>query len=207
MVRFHGVPLLERLAARLLPMHDAPAPPLFVAAAGDPHVPALVRMLAPHATILTQPVPDGVARAILLCRDLLHDPALVVLADTILDGTIERPLPPAPAVIVWRDAPAHATSANFGVAVDGGIVRDVIEKPADAAGLACGTGLYLLTRDVVARFAGTPPDPDSGEYAITTALRCTLRSGVAYGVGVFRGTYVNVNSADDLVRAERESAS
>lgn len=204
MVRFRGVPLLERLAAELLPLHDAPVPPVFVAAAGDPHVPALVRGLAPHATVLTQPEPDGVARAILLCRDLLHDPALVVLADTILDGTLERPLPPAPAVVVWRDAPAEATRANFGVALDGGVVRDVVEKPADPAGLACGTGLYLLTRDVVARFAGTPPEPDSGEYAITTALRRSLRDGTAWSVGVFRGTYVNVNGADDLARAERE---
>lgn len=206
MVRFHGVPLLERLAARLLPLHDAPAPPLFVAAAGDPHVPALVRTLAPQATLLTQPLPDGVARAILLCHDLLHDPALVVLADTILEGTLELPLPAAPAVVVWPEAPAPATRANFGVALDGDVVRDVIEKPADAAGLACGTGLYLLTREVVARFAETPPDPDSGEHAITTALRCSLRGGVVWGVGTFRGTYVNVNGADDLARAEREIA-
>ena len=58
--------------------------------------------------------------------------------------------------------------------------------------------------DVVARFAGTPPEPDSGEYAITTALRRSLRDGTVWSVGLFRGTYVNVNGADDLARAERE---
>lgn len=194
MVEVGGEPILQRLTRSL-----AGRPPIFVAAAGDPHVPAFVAERFPGAPLVTQPAPDGVASAIHLALPLLDGPALVALGDVLLEGDL-GPLPPAPALVVWRAAPERATRANFGVALDdGGRVTAVVEKPAETRDLLCGLGLYLLTPEVIARFPATPRDV-RGELAVTAAIAHTLDAG--YRAVEFTGRYFNVNTAEDLAEAE-----
>jgi dTDP-glucose pyrophosphorylase len=195
MVEVAGEPIVARLARALAGY----GPPVFVAARGDAHVPAFVAARHPGAPLVVQPEPDGVASAILLTLPHLRGPALVALGDLVLEGEL-GPLPPAPALAVWRGAPERAIRANFGVRLgDEGIVTAVVEKPRETAGLLCGLGVYLLTPEVIAAFARAPRDA-RGELAITTAIAATLDAG--YRTIEFTGTYVNVNTAEDLAEAE-----
>ncbi len=196
MVALAGRPLLAHLLERLLPLHDGAAAPVVVVAGDDPHVPGFIAATLPAARIVRQPAPDGVASALLLTLPLLAGPALVALGDLVLLGTLDPP-PPAPALVVWPEAPPAATSANFGVRDDGAL----LEKPADPRGLLCGLGLYLLTPAVIAGFANAPRNPRTGELEITAALE-HVRPTTRFSRWPFHGRYINVNDAADLAAAE-----
>ena len=208
MVQVGGEPLLARLVRWLAPLHDDRAP-VFIASAGDPFVPAYAAAHVPGARVVLQERPDGVANAALLAVSLLREgPVLVVLGDLFLEGTLKRPAPEAPALVVWPEGSAASTRANFGVAVDGdGTVRDLIEKPGhgpgNTDGLVCGVGAYLLTRALIDSFARAPVNAARGEREITEALRFTLREGARYATWPLQGRYVNVNTAADLAEASR----
>jgi glucose-1-phosphate thymidylyltransferase len=202
MVDVGGLPLAARLWRQLAPHHTSAAPPVIVAAAGDPHVPAFAAAHAPEARVVVQAAPDGVANAVRLALPHLGGPALVVLGDVVLAGDLAAPAPPPPALVIWRDAPAAATSRNFGVRLDtAGAPAALVEKPADPRGLVCGLGVYWLTPEVIAGFADAPVDAGSGEREITAALAHAL-GRFRFGTWDFAGTYVNVNDAADLVEAE-----
>jgi len=196
MVALAGRPLLAHLLERLLPLHGSAAAPVVVAAADDPQVPAFIAEALPAARIVRQPAPDGVASALLLTLPLLAGPVLVALGDLVLLGSLDAP-PPAPALVVWPEAPPAAISANFGVRDDGAL----LEKPADPRGLLCGLGLYLLTPAVIAGFATAPRNPRTGELEITAALE-HVRPTTQFARWPFHGRYINVNDAADLAAAE-----
>src|SRR5215468_6107460 len=201
MIELGGEPLLGRLWRQLAARHTSGAPPILVAAAGDDLVPRFAAARAPSARVVVQAEPDGVANAVLLALPHLEGPALVVLADIVLDAEL-GPTPPPPALVTWPAAPPAVTRKNFGIRLgpDGAPV-ELVEKPAVADGLVCGVGLYWLTHEVIARFAAAPRNPRTGEREITAALAFTMREA-AYRLWELRGRYFNVNTADDLAEAE-----
>jgi len=201
MIELGGEPLLGRLWRQLSPRHTSAAPPILVAAAGDDLVPRFAAARAPSARVVVQPEPDGVANAVLLALPHLAGPALVVLADIVLDGELGR-APPPPALVAWPAAPPAVTRKNFGIRVapDGAPV-ELVEKPAAVDGLVCGIGVYWLTREVVDRFADAPLNPRTGEREITAALAFTMRE-TPYRIWEHRGRYFNVNTPADLAEAE-----
>jgi dTDP-glucose pyrophosphorylase len=204
MVQAGGEPLLARLLRWLAPLHDDPTP-VFIASAGDPHVPAFAAANVPGARVVLQERPDGVANAVLLAAPLLRaGPVLVVLGDLFLEGRLPLPAPQAPALVVWPEGPPASTRANFGVATGAdGAVSDLVEKPADTEGLVCGVGAYLLTRTLIESFARAPVNAARGEREITEALRHTLREGARYATWPLHGRYVNVNTPADLAEVSR----
>jgi len=198
MIELAGEPLVGRLWRQLRGLCDGT--PVIVAAAGDPTVPAFAAANIPAATVVSQAAPDGVANAVHLALPHLAGPALVVLGDIVIDGTLAPP-PPAPALVVWRDAPAVVTSRNFGVRLDGGVPAALVEKPADPTGVLCGLGLYWLTPAVIARLGVAPVNPATGEREITAALAFAMQD-TRFGVWDFAGRYFNLNTAADLAEAE-----
>ena len=203
MVELAGEPLVARLWRQLRPHHTSIAPPIFVVAAGDTMVSGFVAARIPSATVVVQAAPDGVANAVRLALPHLTGPALVALGDVVIDGELAAPAPPAPALVIWREAPAAVTRRNFGVRLDrDGAPEAVIEKPTDADGLCCGLGLYSLTPEVIGRFGAAPVTPSTGEREITAALAFAMRT-TRFGVWGFTGRYFNLNTAADLAEAER----
>jgi dTDP-glucose pyrophosphorylase len=201
MVELGGEPLLGRLWRQLSPRHTSTAAPILVAAAGDARVPAFARAHAPSARVVTQPEPDGVANAVLLALPHLAGPALVVLADIVLDAELGPP-PPPPALVTWPAAPAEATRKNFGIRCGrDGAPLELVEKPSTAEGLLCGIGMYWLTPAVIERFGAAPLHPRTGEREITAALAFTMRE-TPYRLWELKGRYFNVNTAADLAEAE-----
>jgi dTDP-glucose pyrophosphorylase len=111
------------------------------------------------------------------------------------------PWPAAPAVGVWPEGPDATTVANFGVRLDGGQVRELVEKPAAGSGLTCGIGAYLLGPEHLREFRHAPKNPRTGEREITEALRELVRRGYALLPLLFAGTYLNVNEPADVAAA------
>ncbi|MCW5808928.1 MAG: NTP transferase domain-containing protein [Deltaproteobacteria bacterium] len=202
MMTLGGERLAGRLWRQLRRLHTSAAPPVVVCAAGSAVVHAFASAAMPSAIVVEQAAPDGVANAIRLALPHLRGDALVVLGDVVLDGALAAPPPAAPALVIWRAAPAEVTAQNFGVRLDGeGAPIGVVEKPADPTGLVCGLGLYWLTREVIAGFGAAPVNPATGEREITAALASALGS-TRFGAWEFAGRYVNVNTAADLAAAE-----
>jgi dTDP-glucose pyrophosphorylase len=204
MVELLGEPIVARLWRQLRPLHTSSAPPIFVVAAGDTLVSAFVVAHAPSAIVVEQPAPDGVANAVRLALPHLRGPALVALGDIAIDGEL-APAPPAPALVIWREAPPTVTMRNFGVALRDGLPEALIEKPGAPADLVCGLGLYWLTPEVIDRLGAAPVNPSTGEREITAALAFAMRT-TRFGVWEFRGRYYNLNTAADLDEAERDLA-
>jgi dTDP-glucose pyrophosphorylase len=124
--------------------------------------------------------------------------ALVVLGDLFLDGRLHEPFPTPPAVGIWPEAHPTTVRQNFGVRLDGdGRVVGLIEKPSDPDGLVCGIGVYLLAREQIESFAGSPIHPSTGEREITAAMEHLRSRGAAIGTIPFAGSYINVNSVSD----------
>jgi len=202
MIVIAGEPLVGRLWRQLRGHHTSSAPPVVVCAAGEPMVPAYVAAQLPSAVVVTQAAPDGVANAFRLALPHLRGPALVVLGDIVIDGTLATPPPAASAFVIWRAAPPVVTSRNFGIRIDSaGAPEILVEKPADPSGMHCGLGLYWLTPEVIDRFADAPINPATGEREITAALSFAMTT-TRFGVWDFVGRYFNLNTAADLADAE-----
>jgi dTDP-glucose pyrophosphorylase len=200
-----GEPIARRLVRQFEPLHTAGPGPIVIVAQGDDLTPRVVReALGSRAIIVEQARPDGVANAILLAAPHLVSNALVFLGDIVLHGAFSTPMPQTSAVCIWREASADAIRENFGVVLQDGAVVEMVEKPADTAGLACGIGVYALTRDAIAMFASSPVNPVKREREITEALRHLVRHGVPLGAFAFSGLYININRLTDKTLADEQ---
>jgi dTDP-glucose pyrophosphorylase len=200
-----GATLLARLVSRFAPLHSSRRPPVVIVSSDDAETPQAVAPLLPGAHIVYQPWPDGVANALLLSQPFLDEEVIVTLGDVFLDGPLT--LAPAPALFLWREAPPADTRNNFGVALTAdGLVSGVIEKPDDDRRLACGMGVYLLTRSAIAAFRDAPIDVRTGERGITDGIQAAIEAGVRFRAIPFSGYYSNVNSPRDIAAIERTVA-
>src|SRR5947209_6097723 len=112
MVELAGEPVAARLWRQLRPLHTSAAPPIVVVAAGDTTASRFATAREPSAICVEQAAPDGVANAVRLALPHLVGPALVALGDIVIDGEFGAS-PPAPALVIWRDAPPAMTKKNF----------------------------------------------------------------------------------------------
>jgi glucose-1-phosphate thymidylyltransferase len=198
-----GEPIVRRLIRQFGHFHTSGPGPIVIVAQGDAQTPGVVRdALGSRAIIVEQEKPDGVANAIRLAQPHVVERALVFLGDVVLQGAFSMPLPTQSAVCLWRDASPETISENFGVVLRDGAVTEMVEKPADPAGLLCGIGVYALTREAIALFATSPVNPAKGEREITEALRHLVRHGVPLGAFEFSGRYININRVTDRARAD-----
>ena len=195
--------LLEGLVTRLRQFHTSQLPPIVVVDEQDPETPKAACGLLPHAHVIRQVRPDGVASALLLAQPFLDDVVLVTLGDLFIDGTFAA-ITPRPALTFWSEAVTADTQNNFGIAASAnGAVANVSEKPRDGRGLYCGMGLYVLTRSIVSGFQDAPIDSQTGERGITAALQAAIQSGIRFQAVPFSGFYRNVNTPADLFAIER----
>lgn len=197
-----GATLVSRIIEIFVRHHDSLRPPVVIVDAADGITSAAIKKQLPLARIIRQPRPDGVANALLLAESMLDDTFIVVLGDLFLDGIVAD-LPRTPALIVWNHALETETRKNFGIAVENGVARYVLEKPAATGRLFCGIGAYVLNRDVLACFRRAAIDAVSGERGITAGLQTAIESGIRFECLGFSGYYNNVNTPDDARAVER----
>ena len=206
LVQVGGITLLEGLVSTFRPFHTSTSPPVVVVDRGDELTPRALTSLLPNATIVRQPVPDGVASALLLARPFIDDVAIFTLGDLFLDGHFGD-IPQRSSLMFWRGASPDAVTRNFGVVVGpDGAADAVVEKPADSDGLACGIGVYVLTPATISTFHAVPRDPVTGERGITDGIQAAIAAGVRFQLTPFVGFYTNINTRSDLAAVENHLA-
>ena len=132
-------------------------------------------------------------------------PCCMVLADECYVGTDHRRLLDAEygAALatcgVMTSEYAKQIRKNYTVAVEGGRIVDLAEKPARVSGPTMGVGTYLLRPELLRRLQERfEPDLEQGPRDWTGWLAELARSGAELRACRLTGRYVNVNSRDDL---------
>ncbi|HVU05864.1 MAG TPA: sugar phosphate nucleotidyltransferase [Polyangiaceae bacterium] len=88
---------------------------------------------------------------------------------------------------------------NYTVTLSGNRITDIIEKPAVVSGNEMGTGTYFLSPALVLRLARAfEGDPERGPRDFMGFLAELCRKGENIVAFRLKGSYVNVNSRDDL---------
>jgi glucose-1-phosphate thymidylyltransferase len=109
------------------------------------------------------------------------------------------------AIGVQRGALAAETRRNYAVQADGERVVRVEEKPREVSNALCGTGCYFFQPSVCDAIRATSASERSGEHEITDVLQ-TLADGEGLRALWFDGTYININTPDDLIAVEAACA-
>lgn len=141
------------------------------------------------------------------CRGA-EDPCCVVLADecyvdTNHEAFLDPNLESALGALGLIETPyAKHIRKNYSVTIQDGRIADLHEKPRVVTSKRMGTGTYLLSPALIERleeaFAGGPTE---GPRDWTTWLGSVCRSGGDIHPVLLEGSYVNVNSRDDLNQA------
>jgi len=138
----------------------------------------------------------------------IDGPCCMILADECYIGSnhaelLTPELRAAEAVCAMvESASAKDIRKNYVATIRDGRIVDLEEKPRMVRGTRMGTGTYLLGADVLSRLRRAfESNPDAGPRDWTSWLGTLCREGVAVLPFQLRGRYVNVNSRDDLNRA------
>lgn len=135
----------------------------------------------------------------------IHTYCCVILADECYVGSNHRALLAEPyqsalatCAFIESDNPKHIRK-NYSATFEGGRIVSLEEKPRTVVGPLMGTGTYLLHPDALARLAEAyGGDPGQGPRDWTSWLGGLCRAGGTLRPFFLRGSYVNVNSRDDL---------
>ncbi len=87
---------------------------------------------------------------------------------------------------------------NYSVTLDGPRITSLHEKPSVISGNLMGTGTYLLSPALIERLESAFADKTRGPRDWTTWLGTLCRDGADVRAFFLEGSYVNVNSRDDL---------
>ncbi|MCA9512922.1 MAG: glycosyltransferase, partial [Myxococcales bacterium] len=147
--------------------------------------------------------PDiGLARGIALAEPHLPRPFATILADELYLGTNHAELRApdgdwfAVCAVKHVDDP-RLIERNYSVAIAGGRIVDVEEKPQAPTSGLLGCGSYLFTPELFERIRTTPPSPRSGRVELTDVIGAVAREGPRVFPFVLEGHYINVNRVED----------
>ena len=154
-------------------------------------------------------VERGLSWSLLLARPHVDDRWCVLLADECYvdsnhDQLRELSWDDSVAVVGFNESDdPEAVRSNYGVVVERGIVRSLVEKPQDPHGKHLGVGTFLFQHEVFAHLAQAlepgAPKPDD-PVSVIGRLVAAGRQVRAFPV---RGEYVNINTRDAINRANQ----
>jgi dTDP-glucose pyrophosphorylase len=144
----------------------------------------------------------GLAHGILLAKDLLTEPFVVILGDELYLGSNHAELQdmaprPFDAICgVMHTSDLGQIRRNYAVWLEDGRITRLVEKPTTLENDVLGCGTFVLTPAIFDVIARTPASPRSGRVELIDAV-----GGLAGGGTVLpfwlTGHYVNVNTIDD----------
>ena len=155
------------------------------------------------------PNPDvGLARGVLMARELFDGPFVTLLGDEIYLGSNHDRLPGA-----WKascDAlcgvlatdDLHKIKRNYSVAVEDGRIARLVEKPVEIRNNLLGCGTYVFTPRIFDAIEATPVSSLSGRVELTDAIQTMVSQGARVEPFYLEGAYFNINTADDLHEAQ-----
>lgn len=145
----------------------------------------------------------GLARGMLLAKDLIKDDFTVILGDEVYIDSDHEKLRDikmggyAASCCLMKTDDFNVISKNYTVKMDGERIRALVEKPQEIESDILGCGTYIFTQDIFDAIEQTKPSKRSGKVELTDAIGylATGKRGVR---GIFlNGIYQNVNSVED----------
>ena len=158
--------------------------------------------------VVIQQRPRGLADAVYLLRNRIHEPFYLVLGDDVtitsgLDRFHTALLRPGVVAVqgVVREAHISRIREACGVDLDTrGRIKRIVEKPSSGNYRYRGIGIYGLSPQIFSRIRQTTRHP-SGELRLTDTLSLLAREGALAGF-IVRGRNVNINTPLDRDQAE-----
>jgi len=148
----------------------------------------------------------GIGHALLTAEEQINGRKFIVmLADEFyLDSQHEDllKLVDYDAVLMFRhESDKSKISRNYtGIINHENRVLSLVEKPVNPDSHLMGVGTYLLSEKIFYYIRSTPPSALRGEVEITDVLSNMAKNENVFAF-IFQGTYVNVNSVDELNHA------
>lgn len=171
---------------------------VFVVKNGREPLQEFIASLPIRAEFVEPPALRGIADGLSYARPLINGPFVVVLGDCFCRGNFQIPDDLEYGILVQTAASPDSIRRNYAVDVAGGIVTAVEEKPVSVHNDHCGMGFYFFQPDLFEYIAATTPSPRTSELEITDVLQTIIDSGRKLHALFFDGTYINVNTPDDL---------
>ena len=148
----------------------------------------------------------GLAHAVWQARPHIDGPFVVLNADNVFGTSISPVMEPvrageADGAILVRELVDDATHTGV-VAVEDGIVADIVEKPGGASAHTwVTTGCYVLPEVALRACALVQPD-GTDERELSEAVSLAAQAGYEIEAVSLEGWCVNVNTPEDLREAE-----
>jgi len=165
-----------------------------------------------NCRFLVQEMPKGIADALMLCRQVVSDKMLVLLADTYFEHTNIKSMVNdvtkkfsngADAIINVRpvEDPRQITRECTIEFHRDGLLKQIIEKPETPLNNLKPCGMYFFNSSVFKAIQATPPSLRSGELEITDAIQrlSDLGGQITHGENVRFD--ININTPDQYLAA------
>ncbi|GAB6097578.1 hypothetical protein JCM14469_38320 [Desulfatiferula olefinivorans] len=157
---------------------------------------------------IDNPEPEtGLARGLLPVEPLVDGPFCLMLSDEVYQNADHHRLVDlfgrdfSAICCVKQNATPREIRKNYMVEMTGDRVSRLIEKPVGAIPGVMGCGTFVFTAEIFRAIRMTAPSPRSGIVELVDAVDFLIRSGKTVLPFFLDGDYVNVNTADDLNRA------
>lgn len=168
---------------------------------------------AKRISFVTQPEPLGSGDALRFASPLIRGDFLLSACDSLVDASHVRDLllawrltPPPQAVLSLLAAEGEQTSHSGVVALDGDIVKYIIEKPSPQAAPSniISLPLYIFHKDFLAYLPNLPLSP-RGEYEVQPAIQ-QLIDEKGEVRGVMAEWRLNLTTSGDLAALQKHFA-
>ncbi len=178
---------------------------IFVVGFEKEQVIEFAQKLPVNSTFVEQKELNGIAEAITLTEDHITDRFLVVLGDCVIDGKFEVPSDLEQGIGVVRTKDEQKIKQNYSVELEDGSISKVVEKPTNLVNDLCGMGVYLFQKKLFDYIPMTPPSEVSNNVEITDVIQTMVDHDEDIKPLFFEGTYINVNTPEDLKMARKKS--
>jgi len=159
---------------------------------------------------ILQPDPLGIAHAIGLTKEYIHEPFVVSLGD---DLTISKSLENIVDLFwtkraigvegVVHEANVEKLKQACCMLLDNdGKIQNAEEKPCTPSSNVRGCGIYIFDPKVYEYIEKTPSSLPRNEKEITNTLKLMAKDNSAYGAFI-NGVNINVNTSADLIEATK----
>lgn len=162
----------------------------------------LWEFLPSNGAVVFQDEPQGLADAILRAEPYIKDECVIALGDCFQLGQFALDPCRDLAVGVWETNNDYEILKNYIVGVEDKTITAFTEKPKEITSRLCGMGTYFMDKRVFFYIRKALPSLKPGGGDFTEVLQMMVDCGEVIYPNFFEGTYINVNSPQDLAAAD-----